>query len=219
MDPWQDFNNNYLEEAPQELLTHTDDNNYFLDAALSGSVRQPAYPSQEVVVHPIPEKTKNRTVITKQPKCTNYTEIYLENPSNATMNPTHLSRYMKNASFKLPASRSPIMEALVVCALNGWGLKIAKNIKATPTQSAEVVFKVNDFNHYYNISCSICSKQSPTEDIRSRVKSLRRWFVSFPKSKERTVNPFYLMVKPAFVNRVGQIIQTCRSKRKIKIKV
>jgi len=152
-------------------------------------------------------------------KCPTYTEIYLENPSNPTMSPKNISNYLKTARFKLPASKSPIMEALVVCALNGWGLTLVKNIKSGPNQPVEVVFKVTNFNQYYQTSCSICSKQTPTEDIDARVKALRRWFVSFPKSKDRYVQPFCLKVKPAFANRVSEIIQLCQENRKINIKV
>jgi len=81
------------------------------------------------------------------------------------------------SDFKLPASKSPIMEAMVVCAIKNWGISIHRN---SPNQ---VVFRVSDFDRYYKISRTICSKQHPTEDIGSRVKSLRRWFDNFPKKK------------------------------------
>jgi len=108
--------------------------------------------------------------------------------------------------FKLPASKSPIMEAMVVCALNGWGIEILKNIRATSNSPAEVVFKVTDFNRYYKISRAICSKQRPTDDLGSRIKSLRRWFVNFPKKKDRCENTFLLMVKPTIAKKVNEII-------------
>jgi hypothetical protein len=110
--------------------------------------------------------------------------------------------------FKLPASKSPIMEAMVVCGLNGWGLDIVKNNRATATTPAEVVFRVTDFNRYYKISRSICSKQRPTDDLGSRIKSLRRWFVNFPKKKDRCENaPFFLNVKPSIAKKVNEIIE------------
>jgi len=108
--------------------------------------------------------------------------------------------------FKLPASKSPIMEAMVVCALNGWGIEILKNVRATSASPAEVVFKVTDFNRYYKISRAICSKQRPTDDLGSRIKSLRRWFVNFPKKKDRCENTFLLMVKPTIAKKVNEII-------------
>jgi len=109
--------------------------------------------------------------------------------------------------FKLPASKSPIMEAMVVCALNGWGIDIIKNARSA-TDFVEVVFQVNDFDRYYRISRSICSKQRPTDDVGSRVKSLRRWFVNFPKKKDRNDNvPFLLVVKPNIAKKVSEIIE------------
>jgi len=109
--------------------------------------------------------------------------------------------------FKLPASKSPIMEAMVVCALNGWGIEIARNNRPTSTTPAEVVFKVTDFNRYYKISRAICSKQRPTDDLGSRIKSLRRWFVNFPKKKDRCENSFSLSVKPTIAKKVNEIIE------------
>eukprot|EP01123_Difflugia_compressa_P015202 TRINITY_DN841_c0_g1_i3.p1 TRINITY_DN841_c0_g1~~TRINITY_DN841_c0_g1_i3.p1 ORF type:complete len:342 (+),score=86.88 TRINITY_DN841_c0_g1_i3:925-1950(+) len=110
--------------------------------------------------------------------------------------------------FKLPASKSPIMESLVVCALHGWGIELLKNESGSDTTPPEVVFQVNDFNRYYNISRKICSKQRPTDDVGSRVKSLRRWFVHFPKKKDRndTRTPFTLVVKPNIASKVNEII-------------
>jgi len=109
--------------------------------------------------------------------------------------------------FKLPASKSPIMEAMVVCAINGWGIELWKNIRPTATTPAEVTFKVTDFNRYYKISRAICSKQRPTDDLGSRIKSLRRWFVNFPKKKDRSENCFFLEVKPTIAKKVNEIIE------------
>jgi len=109
--------------------------------------------------------------------------------------------------FKLPASKSPIMEAMVVCALNGWGIDIITNNRPTSATPAEVIFRVTDFNRYYKISRAICSKQRPTDDLGSRIKSLRRWFVNFPKKKDRCENSFNLIVKPAIAKKVNEIIE------------
>jgi len=109
--------------------------------------------------------------------------------------------------FKLPASKSPIMEAMVVCSLNGWGIELATNNRATSSTPAEVVFRVTDFNRYYKISRTICSKQRPTDDLGSRIKSLRRWFVNFPKKKDRCENSFSLIVKPSIAKKVNEIIE------------
>jgi len=104
--------------------------------------------------------------------------------------------------FKLPASKTPIMEAMVVCAINGWGLSV---LKSSPS---EVIFRVTDFDRYYRVSRAICSKHRPTEDIGSRVKSLRRWFINFPKKKDRQENPsFSLSVKPNTCKKVHGLIE------------
>jgi len=107
--------------------------------------------------------------------------------------------------FKLPASKTPIMEAMVVCALNRWGIEIVKNKKTSNT--AEVEFRVFDFNRYYKISRAICSKHRPTDDLAARIKSLRRWFVAFPKKKDRVENSFSLIVKPKIATKVYDIIE------------
>jgi len=109
--------------------------------------------------------------------------------------------------FKLPASKSPVMEALVVCALNGWGVDILKNNRHTSNTKAEVEFRVSDFNLYYTLSRRICSKQRPTDDLGSRIKSLRRWFTNFPKKRDRCENSFNLTVKPDEAKKVSEIIE------------
>jgi len=106
------------------------------------------------------------------------------------------------SDYKLPASKSPIMEAMVVCAIKNWGIAIHAN---SPNQ---VVFRVTDFEKYYKISRAICSKQHPTEDIGSRVKSLRRWFDNFPKKKDRQDNPNFLLdVKSSGTKKVNEMIE------------
>jgi hypothetical protein len=109
---------------------------------------------------------------------------------------------ISQSEFKLPASKCPIMEATAFCAIKNWGISVAAS---SPN---EVVFSVTDFDQYYKISRSICSKQHPTEDIGSRVKSLRRWFSSFPKKKERKENPhFELRVKQSGAKKVHEMIE------------
>jgi len=104
--------------------------------------------------------------------------------------------------FKLPASKSPIMEAMVVCAIKNWGIAV---YKSAPNM---VVFRVMDFDRYYKISRAICSKQHPTEDIGSRVKSLRRWFDNFPKKKDRIDSPnFLLALKQSVTKKVNEMIE------------
>lgn len=114
------------------------------------------------------------------------------------------------ASFKLPVSKSPIMDALCYCALQGWGLRVVQNKRSTLSSAAEVVFLVEDFDRYYRISRSICSKQNPTEDIGARVKALRRWFSDFPTKRDRTESDeFYLHVRGAGVKKVRSLLDLC----------
>jgi len=103
--------------------------------------------------------------------------------------------------FKLPSSKSPIMEALVYCSINKYGIEL----KELNTTTSKISFYVSDFNTYYKHSCSICSKQSPSEDIRARMKALQRWFVTFPAWRELEY-PFELVVRPSHYNKMHEII-------------
>jgi len=154
-----------------------------------------------LTVEPFPE-TPVRGIKEKR-KIENETEeleLYPEGAADQEDDPT--------GGFKLPASKSPIMEAMVVCALKGWGIDIVKNSRGSATDPVEVIFQVHDFDRYYRISRLICSKQRPTDDVGSRVKSLRRWFVNFPKKKDRNDNvPFLLEVKPNIAKKVSEIIE------------
>jgi hypothetical protein len=120
---------------------------------------------------------------------------------------TSSEEYDITDGYKLPASKSPVMEALVVCALRGWGVDILKNNRQTPNSNAEVEFRVSDFNKYYTISRRICSKQRPTDDLGSRIKSLRRWFKNFPRKRDRCENSFNLEVKPEEAKKVYEMIE------------
>lgn len=79
---------------------------------------------------------------------------------------------------KLGASKSPIMEALVYCALHGWGLQLIK------FDQDDIQFRVDDFKLYYEKSALICAKQNPTEAQASRIKALKRWFPDFPCKRD-----------------------------------
>jgi len=66
----------------------------------------------------------------------------------------------------------------VYCALNKWGIHLET------ISENKIIFRVTDFDKYYKNSNIICSKLNPTDDIGSRIKTLQRWFVDFPTSKE-----------------------------------
>jgi len=78
---------------------------------------------------------------------------------------------------KLQASKSPIMDALVYCALNRWGIELLED------NGDNIRFRVLNFQNYYKYSGMICAKQNPTEDIASRIKALKRWFPDFPTKR------------------------------------
>jgi len=84
---------------------------------------------------------------------------------------------------KLAPSKSPIMDALVYCALNNWGIRLLKQ------EGDDIQFEVTNFKMYYKISSKICAKQNPTEDQGSRIKALKRWFPDFPSRRERGLLP------------------------------
>jgi len=91
-------------------------------------------------------------------------------------------------SFKLNASKSPIIDALVFCALKGWGIKLLHN------KGSDIKFQVMDLDKYYEYSAKICAKQNPTEDQSSRVKALKRWFPDFPSKRDRVSDSFVITV-------------------------
>jgi len=78
---------------------------------------------------------------------------------------------------KLQASKSPIMDALVYCALNRWGIELLED------KGDNIRFRVFNFQKYYKYSGIICAKQNPTEDMASRIKALKRWFPDFPTKR------------------------------------
>jgi len=119
--------------------------------------------------------------------------------------------------FKLEVSKSPIMEAMACCAVQGWGLIVEECKAETNDSPACVKFKVIDFDKYCRYSSQICSKQNPTEDICSRVKSIRRWFTNFPKKKDRKDNSqFTLEVKPEVSTKVHDMVERHRCKLNVK---
>lgn len=83
-----------------------------------------------------------------------------------------------SSNFKLQSSKSPVIDALVYCALMKHGISL---IEDSPKL---VQFRIHDFPQYYQKSKGICSKAHPTDDLNSRVKALQRWFPDFPTLKE-----------------------------------
>jgi len=90
---------------------------------------------------------------------------------------------------KLALSKSPVLEAVIYCALNKWGIEMLPF-----GQDKKLCFKVTDFDKFSVYSAKINSKGKPTTDVSSRVKALRRWFDGIPKVKDRKI-PFIMSVK------------------------
>jgi hypothetical protein len=101
------------------------------------------------------------------------------------------------SKFTLPSSKSPIIEAMAFCAVHHWGISIVHS-SDSPEVGARVIFLVKNFSQYCRFSRLICSKRHPTHNEGARIKALRRWFIKFPKKKERkSRESFILEVKPA----------------------
>lgn len=90
---------------------------------------------------------------------------------------------------KLSLSKSPVLEAVIYCALNKWGIEM---LPFGPDK--KLSFKVTDFDKFSVYSAKINSKGKPTTDVSSRVKALRRWFDGIPKVKDRKI-AFVMSVK------------------------
>jgi len=90
---------------------------------------------------------------------------------------------------KLSLSKSPVLEAVIYCALNKWGIEM---LPFGPDK--KLCFRVTDFDKFSVYSAKINSKGKPTTDVSSRVKALRRWFDGIPKVKDRKI-AFVMSVK------------------------
>jgi len=83
-------------------------------------------------------------------------------------------------SHKLPPSKTPIIDALIYCALKEDGITIESRTDSS------ILFRVSDYDTFYEKQKQVCSKQNPTDDESSRVKTIQRWFKNFPTKKERS---------------------------------
>jgi len=117
---------------------------------------------------------------------------------------------------KLSLSKSPVLEAVIYCALNKWGIELIT------TEDDQVAFKVSDFDLFSSYAAKVNSKTRPTADVSARVKALRRWFDGIPRVKART-GSFIMTIKDAadkkqkvvkMVEKLKQIQQERMSKTK-----
>jgi len=95
---------------------------------------------------------------------------------------------------KLSASKSPIMEALIYCAFNGWGVEIVKQGLedwvpdpefGLNSKSGVIAFKFSDFDLLSDCLERVNSKNKPTTDPGARIKALKRWFDGIPCVRNR----------------------------------
>jgi hypothetical protein len=96
---------------------------------------------------------------------------------------------------KLSASKSPIMEALIYCAFNGWGVEIVKQGPegdwvpdlefGLTSKSGVIAFKFSDFDLLSDCLERVNSKNKPTTDPGARIKALKRWFDGIPCVRNR----------------------------------
>ena len=57
----------------------------------------------------------------------------------------------------LPLSKSPVLDALVYCALNGWGIQVYEDV-TLPAEKRLPEFYVTDFTIFMNFLYSVNSK-------------------------------------------------------------
>jgi len=96
---------------------------------------------------------------------------------------------------KLSASKSPIMEALIYCAFNSWGVEIVKQGSdgewipdpdfGLNSRNGVIAFKFSDFDLLSSCLERVNSKNKPTTDPSARIKALKRWFDGIPCVRNR----------------------------------
>jgi len=96
---------------------------------------------------------------------------------------------------KLSASKSPIMEALIYCAFNSWGVEIVKQNSegdwvpdpdfGLNSKNGVIAFKFSDFDLLSDCLERVNSKNKPTTDPGARIKALKRWFDGIPCVRNR----------------------------------
>jgi len=159
----------------------------------------------------------NNALVKKEPRSTPYPSGDDDGSDTEYKDTKSKSQVLSDAeeSFKLASSRSPVIEAFVYCALQGWGVEI------TRSTLDDIEFTVSDFDSYYRQSSRICSKHRPTEDISSRLKGLKRWLPEFPARKSLITGPFKVSVAhgdkfkkiQAMLERNREVAGICKMRR------
>jgi hypothetical protein len=118
---------------------------------------------------------------------------------------------------KLNASKSPIMEALIYCAFNNWGVEIVKQGAngewvADPDfglngKSGVIAFKFSDFDLLSECLERVNSKNKPTTDPGARIKALKRWFDGIPCVRNRNDQFIATVKKTEQMSKVKDMIR------------
>jgi hypothetical protein len=108
--------------------------------------------------------------------------------------------------FKIPTTRCPILESLIYCAARKWGITLFRCDAA----NRKITFMVTDFDKYYSMSCAICSKERPSGDLRSRLKTLKIWFVSVPGIGS-TTGEFLLITRTERFDQMYRILRRVKN--------
>jgi len=136
-------------------------------------------------------KIKLKIICIKEKKNLNNSENNLIDENKLSMEPgmgmskkrkslTDLTPKVVDEDYKLPPSKTPIIDAIIYCAIKQEGIEIESR------DQNQILFKVTDYDTFYEKQKRVCSKQNPTDDESSRIKTIQRWFKNFPTKKERS---------------------------------
>jgi hypothetical protein len=87
----------------------------------------------------------------------------------------------------LAKSMSPVFDALVYCAVRGWGVQLVAGMPST--------LYFWDFPLYYHCAALVCRKKCPTRSVDARVKAIKRWFSGVPRAEHIEKLAFYAYAK------------------------
>eukprot|EP01126_Amoeba_proteus_P067076 TRINITY_DN9831_c0_g1_i2.p1 TRINITY_DN9831_c0_g1~~TRINITY_DN9831_c0_g1_i2.p1 ORF type:complete len:549 (+),score=86.09 TRINITY_DN9831_c0_g1_i2:80-1648(+) len=119
---------------------------------------------------------------------------------------------------KLSVSKSPIMEALIYCSFNRWGVEIVKmdtNDKWVRDDefglgvhsTASIGFRFFDFDFLCSCLERVNAKHKPTTDTGARMKALRRWFDNVPNVRSRNEEFIATVRKTEQLEKVKEMIR------------
>jgi len=119
---------------------------------------------------------------------------------------------------KLSASKSPVMEALIYCAFNQWGVEIVKQGATEDewkldtehglgTRTGLIAFRFFDFDLLSSCLERVNAKHKPTTDPGARIKALKRWFDGIPCVRNRNEQFIATIKKTEQASKVKEMIR------------